>query len=60
MLVDENEGKRAAENPLEVNASARIVVAGYAGPDVLDSRRDSPTACCEAISVLLAISVSKG
>ena len=33
---------------------------GYADPDVLDIRRDSPTACREAISVLLAISASKG
>ena len=29
-------------------------------PDVLDIRRDSPTACREAINVLLAISASKG
>ena len=41
-------------------ASARIVVLGYADPDVLDIRRDSPTACREAINVLLAVSASKG
>ena len=29
-------------------------------PDVLDIRRDSPTACREAIDVLLAISATKG
>ena len=48
VLVDKNEGKSTAENP------------GYADPDVLDIRRDSPTACREAINVLLAISASKG
>ena len=37
-----------------------MVVPGYADPDVLDIRRDSPTACREAINVLLAISASKG
>ena len=57
VLVDKNEGKCTAENPLDTKASARIVVPGYADPDVLDIRRDSPTACREAISVLLAISV---
>ena len=36
------------------------MVAGYADPDVLDIRRDSPTACPAAISILLAISASKG
>ena len=58
--VDKNEGKSTAENPLDTKASARIVVPGYADPGVLDIRRDSPTACREAISVLLAISASKG
>ena len=33
---------------------------GYADPDVLDIRRDSPTACPEAFNVLLATSASKG
>ena len=59
VLVDKNEGKSTAENPLDKKASARIVVPGYAGPDVLDIRRDSPTACREAINVLLAISASR-
>ena len=36
------------------------MVPGYADPDVLTIRRDSPTACSEAISVLLAISAGKG
>ena len=54
--LTENDGK----NPLDTKASARIVVPGYADPDVLDFRRDSPTACREAINVLLAISASKG
>ena len=60
VLVDKREGKSIAENPLDTKASARIVVPGYADLDVLDSRRDSPTACREAINVLLAISASKG
>ena len=60
VLVDKNEGKSTAENPLDFKASARIVVPGYADPDVLDNRRDSPTACREAINVLLAISASEG
>ena len=59
VLVDQNEGKSTAENPLDMKASARIVVPGYADPDVLDIRRDSSTACREAINVLLAISASK-
>ena len=59
VLVDKNEGKSTAENPLDTKASARIVVPGYADPDVLGIRRDSTTACREAINVLLAISASK-
>ena len=59
-LLTKNEGKSTAENPLDIKASARIVVPGYADPDVLDNRRDSPTACREAINVLLAISASEG
>ena len=57
MLVDKNEGKSTAEDPLEVKASARIVALGYADLDVLDNRGDSPTACREAISVLLSVPV---
>ena len=45
VLVDKNEGKSTAENPLDTKASARIVFPGYADPDALDIRRDSPTAC---------------
>ena len=60
VLVDTNEGKSTAENPLASTASARIAVPGYGDPDVLDIRRDSPTACREVINVLLAISASKG
>ena len=60
VLVDKNEGKSTAGNPLDTKASARIVVPGYADPDVLDIRRDSPTACREAITVLSAISDGKG
>ena len=60
VLVDKSDGKSTAENPLDTNASTRIVVPGYADPDVLDFRRESPTACREAIDVLLAISTSKG
>ena len=48
-LVDKNEGKSTAKNPLDTKASARTVVPAYADPDVL-----------EAINVLLAISASKG
>ena len=59
VLVDKSEGKSTAENPSDTEASACIVVPGYADPDVLDIRRDSPTACREAIT-LLAISASKG
>ena len=60
VLVDKNEGKNTAENPLDTKASARVAVPGYADSDVLDILRDSPTACREAICVLLAISASKG
>ena len=35
VLVDKNEGKSTAENPLDTKTSARIVVPGYADPDVL-------------------------
>ena len=59
VLVDKNEGKSTAENPLGTKASARIVVPGCADQDVLDIRRDSPTACRDAINVLLAISARK-
>ena len=59
-LFTNNEGKSTAENPLDTKASARIVVPGFADLDVLDIRRDSPTACREALSVLLAINASKG
>ena len=60
VLVDKNESKSTAENPLDTEASARIVVPGYADPNVLDIRRDSPIACREAIGVLLAIGACKG
>ena len=60
VLVDKNEGKSTTENPVDSKVSARSVVPGYADPAVLDIRRDSPTACREAIGVLLAISASKG
>ena len=60
VLVDKNEGKNTAENPLDTKAFARVVVPGHADPDVLDTRRDSPIACQEAINVLLAISARKG
>ena len=33
---------------------------GYADPDVLDIRRDSPTACRDAINVLLSIKCQQG
>ena len=56
----QNEGKSTAENPLNTKASARIAFPGYADPDVLDIRRDSPTACREAINVLVSISATKG
>ena len=32
VLVDKNEGKSTAENPLDTKASARVVVPGYADP----------------------------
>ena len=60
VFVDKNESKTTAENPLDTEASARIVVPGYADPNVLDIRRDSPTACREAIGVLLAIGACNG
>ena len=60
VLDGKNEGKSTAENPLDTKASARIVAPGYAYPDVLGICRDSPTACREAVNVLLAVSASKG
>ena len=60
VLVDKNEGKSTAEDPLDKKAYARIVVPGYADPHVLDTRRHSPTACREVINALLVISASKG
>ena len=60
VLADNNESRRTAENPSDTKGSTRIAVPRYAGPDVLDSRRDSPTACREAIDVLLTSSASKG
>ena len=60
VLPDKNEGKSTAENPLDTKASARIVVPRCVDPDVLDIRRDSPTACREAINVLLAVGASTG
>ena len=59
VLVDNFESKSTAQNPLDTKASARIVVPGYADPDVLNIRRASPTACREAIGVLLAIIASR-
>ena len=38
VLVDKNEGKSTAENPLDTKASARIVVPRCVDPDVLDIR----------------------
>ena len=56
----QHEGKRTAENPLDVEACARIVAPGYVDPDVLDIGRDSATALRDAINVSLAISASEG
>ena len=58
-LVEKNKGDSTAENRLDIQALVRIVVLGHADPDVLDIRKDSPTACREAINVLLAIFASK-
>ena len=58
LLVNRNEGKSTAENPVDTKASARNVVLGLADPDLLDIRRYSPTGCREAINVLLGISAS--
>ena len=55
VLADKNEGKSTAENPLDTKASARIVVFGFADPDVLEIRRGSPTASREATCVLLVL-----
>ena len=44
VLTDKNDGKRTDSNPLPVNANDRIVVPGYKDPDLLDHRRDAPTA----------------
>ena len=60
VFVDKNAGKSTTETPLPTKASARIVVPGYADPDVLEIRRDAPTACRESICVLLLISASRG
>ena len=60
VLVEKNEGKSTTENPLVVDASARLVVLGCADPSALEIRRDSPTTCREAMNVLLAISACKG
>ena len=49
VCVDENE----VEKSVEVKASARLVVPGYADSDELEIRRDSSTACRESINVLL-------
>ena len=38
VLVDENEGKSTADNLLDTKPSARVVVSGYADPNVLDIR----------------------
>ena len=38
VLVDKNEGKSTADNLLDTKPSARVVVSGYADPDVLDIR----------------------
>ena len=56
----QNEGRSTAGNPVDTKESARIVVPGYADPDVLDIRTDPPTACREAINVLLAIHAYRG
>ena len=60
VFVDKNEGKSTKENTLPIKASARLVRPGYVDPDVLEIRRDAPTACRESISILLAIASSKG
>ena len=57
VFVDKHAGKSTTDKPLPIKASARIVVPGYADPDVLEIRRDAPTAC---IGILLAISASRG
>ena len=48
----QNEGKSTAANHSDTQASARNAVPGNADPNVLDIRRDSPTACREAIIFL--------
>ena len=60
LQLHKNEGESTADNPSDTKASARFVVLGYADPDVLDIRRNSPTFCREDINVLPAIGASKG
>ena len=62
LFVDTTESK----STVQVTASVRTVVPGYADRDLLEIRsdlptacRDSPTACHESIIVLLTISASR-
>ena len=60
MLVDKNDGKMHSRESIRREGVRPHCGPGNADPHVLDIRGNSPTACREAINVLLAISASKG
>ena len=45
MFTDKNDGKRTATNPLPIKADDRLIVPGFKDPDLVDLRRNAPTAC---------------
>ena len=59
LFTDKNDGKRTASNPLPIDANDRLLVPGYKDPDLLDLRRDAPTASRHSQHLLLLIAASK-
>ena len=59
MFTDKNDGKRTASNPLPIKADDRLIVLGFKDPDLVDLRRDAPTACRHSQHLLFLIASAK-
>ena len=59
LFTDKNDGKRTEANPLPIKANDRLLVPGFQDPDLLELRRDAPTAGQHSQHLLFLIGSSK-
>ena len=58
LFTDKNDGKRTEQNPLPIDANDRLLVPGYQDPDLLELRRDAPTAGQHSQNLLFLVGSS--